>query len=71
MREAGRFQHGTGIAALAIKLVVAAIVIALKDPGPCREMGLRVLAAPIARLVEQGSWRIGPGKGAVIAHIDP
>jgi IS5 family transposase len=30
-----------------------------------------VLAAPIARVVEQGCRRVGPGKGTVIADVDP
>ena len=71
MSKAARFQHGTGGAVPAIEIVVATIGIGLQDAGPCREMGLRVLAAPIARIVEQGSWRIGACKGTIIAYVNP
>lgn len=71
MGKATRFRHRTGVAAFAIESVVAAIGISLQDFGPCREMGLWVLAAPVARVKEQRCRRTGPGKGAVSAHIDP
>jgi len=71
MGKAARFQHGARVAAFAIEIVVAAIGIGLQDPGPCREMALRVLAASIARVVEQGSWWIGSGERAIVADVDP
>jgi hypothetical protein len=48
MGKAPSLQRRGRSAALAVELVVAAINISLQDPGPCREMGLRVLAAPVA-----------------------
>ena len=71
MGEAARFQHRTGVAAFAIELVVAAIGISLQDPGPCREMGLRMFAAPVARVVEQGCRWIGSRERAIIADVGP
>lgn len=71
MGEAARLEHGAGIAALAIELAISAIGIGLQDAGPCRELGLRVLAASVTRVVEQRGWWIGPGKGTIIAHVDP
>jgi len=69
MGKAASLEHGTRVAAFAIELVVSAKGIGLQYPGPRREMGLRVLAASVARVVEQGSWWIRSGEGAIIAHV--
>ena len=70
MGKAAGFKHGPGVTVFALELIVAAIGIGLQDPGPCCKVGLRVLAGPIARVVEQGCWRIAPGKRPIIADVN-
>src|SRR5262249_33308689 len=48
-----------------------AIGIGLKDPGILLQMCLRVLARPIARVVEHRRRRRRPAKRTVVAHVNP
>lgn len=71
MGKAASLEHGTGVASFAIELVIDAIGIGLQDAGPRREMGLWMLAAPVALVVEQRGRRIGPGERAITANVNP
>jgi hypothetical protein len=50
---------------------MAAIGFGLQDAGMLGEVGLRVLTAAVARVVEQRRRGARPGEGPVITHIDP
>src|SRR5690606_729927 len=71
MGEAASFEHGAGAAAGSVELTIAAIGIGLEDTGPGSEVGLRMLSAPIARVVEQGRRRCRSGERPVVADIGP
>jgi hypothetical protein len=67
MGEAAGLEHPAG----RIELAIAAIGVGLEDAMPGCEMGLRMLTAPIARVMEQGGGRRWPGERPVVADIGP
>ncbi len=71
MGETASLEHGARVAPFAVEFVVAAIDIGSQDAGRCREMRLRMFAATITRVVEQGSWWIRSGEGTIVADVDP
>ena len=69
--EATGFEHGTGLAAVAIELAISAIGVGLQDACPGYEMGARMFAAPVARVMEQrGRW-CWSAERSIVAHINP
>ena len=54
-----------------VELVVAAEGVGLENASPTGKMRLRVLAAPIVRVIEHRRRRIPPAEGPVGADIDP
>ncbi len=54
-----------------VELVVAPVGVSLQHAGPGGEMGLRVLAAPITRVVEDRRRRRRSAEGAVVADVVP
>src|SRR5690554_3689136 len=71
MGKTARFEHWRWTTSGRVELAIAAIGVCLQDPGPAIEMGLRVLSAPVARIVEQRRRRIGTAEWPVVADIDP
>src|SRR5690348_5966292 len=71
MDPAPRLHQWARLAIGLVQLGVTAIGIGLKDPGILLQMCLRVLARPIARVVEhRRRWR-RPAKRTVVAHVNP
>lgn len=64
-------QNQTRTSAGLIELAVAAIRIGLQNTRISRQMGLRMFAAAVTRIVKQCSRRRWSAEGPVIAHIDP
>ena len=71
MRPTAGFQDQTRTTASFIKLAVAAIGIGLQDAGISGEVGLRMFAAAVARIVKHRRRRRRAVERPVIAHIDP
>ena len=71
MRPTGRLPDRARLVVDEIELVVAVIGVGLQDAGVSRQMRLRMLAAPIARIVEHRSRRPDAAERPVVAHIDP
>ena len=71
MRPARRLQDRAGLAVREIELVVAVVGVRLQDAGVAREMRLRMLAAPVARVVEDRGRRPGAAERLIVADVDP
>ena len=62
---------GPGLRSAQIELVVAVIGVGLQDAGVAGQMRLRMLAAPIARVIEHRRRRPGAAERPVVADVDP
>ena len=71
MRPARRLPDRAGLAVREIELVVAVVGVRLQDAGVAREMRLRMLAPPIARVMEDRGRRPGAAERPIVANIDP
>ena len=71
MRPARRLPDRAGLAVREIELVVAVVGVGLKDAGVANEMRLRMLAAPVARVVEDRGRRPGAAERLIVADVDP
>ena len=70
MRPTRRLQDRARLAVRQIELVVAVVGVRLKDAGVSGEMRLRMLPAPVARVVEDRRGRPAAER-PIVADIDP
>ena len=71
MHPARRLPDRAGLAVREIELVVAIVGVGLQDAGVACEMRLRVLAAPVARVMEDRGRRPGAAERLIVADVDP
>ena len=71
MRPARRLLDRAGLAVREIELVVAVVGVGLQDARVANEMRLRMLAAPVARVVEHRGRRPGAAERLIVADVDP
>jgi len=71
MAPARRLSDRAGFAFAIVEFAKPGISIGLQNPGIAGEMSGGMLAATVARIKEHGSWRVGPGKWPIVAHISP
>ena len=69
--SARRFQDRACVAARVVELAIAAVGISLEDAAVAGQMGLRMLAGAIARVIKYCPRPGPPAKRLVVAHIDP
>ena len=60
-----------GLAVREIELVVAVVGVGLQDARVAMQMRLRMLAAPVARVVEHRGRRPGAAERPIVADVDP
>jgi hypothetical protein len=65
------FQNGAGLAIGLVQLVVPAVGVGLENPRIVGEVGLRMLAGSIPRVVEHRRRLRRAAERAIVAHIDP
>src|SRR5258708_25036784 len=66
-----RFPDRTRLAVRQIQLVVTVIGVRLEDACVARQMGLRMLAPAVARVMEDRGGRPGAAERLVVANINP
>jgi hypothetical protein len=71
MGKAACLEDRTGLAVRSLELVGASIGVGLQNAGPSRQVTLGMIAAPVARVMEDSGWRIVAIEGSIIANIVP
>jgi hypothetical protein len=70
MRPARDLPDRAGLAVREIELVIAVVGVGLQDAGVARKMRLRMLAVPVARVVEDRGRRPGAAERLIVADVD-
>jgi len=71
VHPARRLDERARLAVGLIELGVSAKSVGLEDPGIAGQVRLRMIAAPVARVIEHRRRRRRPAERSIVAHIDP